>query len=205
MCCTDIKSAYRSISILPEHRQFQGFKWTNSLGQTSYYYDSRLSFGLKCAPYIFNEISNFVVDCMARCGFNNVLNYLDDYFCWGHTFSECAATQKALVILLGELGFAVAWAKCSSPATTCIFLGIQIDSVAMSMSLPKIKLQKLHQELAFFQGKDRATLRQLQRLCGILSYASHVVRGGADVFEAHHRSLKRNHSFYGQSAVVQRV
>lgn len=32
MSCTDIQSAYRSISILPEHRKFQGFKWTDEEG-----------------------------------------------------------------------------------------------------------------------------------------------------------------------------
>lgn len=178
MCCTDIRAAYRSIAIRTEHWQYQGFKWSDSRGKPVYYYDTRLSFGQKCAPYIFNEISNFVVECMARRGFVKVVNYLDDYFCWGSSFNECAATQNALITLLGELGFRVAWNKCSSPSTTCIFLGIQINSVDMSMSLPQGKMQKLYKELAFFTGKDRATIKQLQRLCGILSYASYVVRGG---------------------------
>lgn len=178
MCCTDIKAAYRSISIFPSHRKYQGFKWSMGSEGPRYYMDTRLCFGLKCAPFIFNEISDFIVQCMSRRGHNNIINYLDDYFCWGPTFESCAATQNALIRLLGQLGFMVAWSKCSSPSTTCVFLGIQIDSNRMSMSLPQEKLQKLLAELEFFQSRDRATVKQLQRLCGVLSYASHVVRGG---------------------------
>lgn len=139
MCSTDIKAAYRSISILPEHRKFQGFKWTDENGRSSYYYDTRLSFGLKCAPYIFNTISDFIVCCMMRRGYSKIINYLDDYFCWGSSYAECASTQHALIQLLGQLGFRVAWNKCTSPSTTCIFLGIEINSLDMSMSLPRDK------------------------------------------------------------------
>lgn len=179
MCCTDIKAAYRSSSIFPEHRKFQGFKWTCVEGRAAYYYDTRLSFGLKCAPFIFNEISDFIVQSMYRRGYDKVVNYLDDYFCWGSTFfQECANTQNALIQLLGQLGFRIAWNKCSSPSTTCTYLGIEIDSRKMTMRLPREKMCRLMHELDFFKDRSRATLKQLQRLCGVLSYASRVVRGG---------------------------
>lgn len=46
MCCTDIKAAYRTIPILPDHRKYQGFKWTLG-GRPGYYLGTRLSFGLR--------------------------------------------------------------------------------------------------------------------------------------------------------------
>lgn len=177
MCCTDIKAAYCSLPIRPDHWKYQGFRWGH-LGQSSYYLDTRLSFGLRCAPYVFNEISNFVVDCMARRGHYNIINYLDDYFCWGSSFQKCADTQNCLIQLLGQLGFAVAWPKCSSPATKCVFLGVLIDSEEVTMSLPAGKMDRLMQELQFFRGRARATVKQIQRLGGILAYASRVIRGG---------------------------
>lgn len=176
MACTDIKAAYRSVAISPRHWQYQGIYWGNR-DASSYYYDTRLSFGLKCAPYIFNSISDFVVESMSRRGYSNIINYLNNYFCWGPTFQDCAETQNVLIRLFGQLGFIVAWSKCSSPSTSCVFLGIEINSIQMEMSLPDTKLQKLTSELKFFYNRDRATVKQLRRLCGILSYASHVVRG----------------------------
>lgn len=177
MCCTDIKAAYRTIPIHPDHWRYQGFRWSTG-NNSKCYLDTRLSFGLRCAPYIFNEVSDFIVQCMACRGHCNVINYLDDYFCWGSTFDQCADTQNCLIGLLGQLGFAVAWPKCSSPSTKCVFLGVLIDSVNMTMSLPSEKLDLLSRELVFFHGRDRATVKQLRRLCGILAYASRVIRGG---------------------------
>lgn len=72
----------------------------------------------------------------------------------------------------------IAWSKCCSPSTTCTFLGVEIDSVRMSMSLPTDKMCKLVNELSFFQTRTRATVKQLRRLFGILAYASRVIRGG---------------------------
>ena len=48
----------------------------------------------------------------------------------------------------------------------------------MEISLPHYKLVKLHTEIQFFEGPSKASKRQLQQLCGILSHCSKVVRGG---------------------------
>ena len=57
------------------------------------------------------------------------------------------------------------------------FLGILVDSNSMTLSLPPEKVRKLHSEIDFFKGRKQASKRQLQRLCGILSHCSRVVRG----------------------------
>lgn len=48
----------------------------------------------------------------------------------------------------------------------------------MSISLPPQKMEAMITELRFFHGKTCATIKQLQRICGILSNASKVVKGG---------------------------
>ena len=48
----------------------------------------------------------------------------------------------------------------------------------MEISLPHDKLVKLHTKIQFFEGRSKASKRQLQQLCGILSHCSKVVRGG---------------------------
>lgn len=70
------------------------------------------------------------------------------------------------------------WGKCTSPSRKYTYLGIQVDSEVMSISLPEIKLQKLHTELSFFVGTRKATKQQLQHLAGKLPHCSKVVRGG---------------------------
>lgn len=68
MATVDILSAYHSVAISPLDWDYQGISWKVK-GQQTFLFDTRLSFGLRCAPYIFTEIGEFVVRCMARKGY----------------------------------------------------------------------------------------------------------------------------------------
>lgn len=173
----DISSAYRSISVFPQHWTCQGIRWCVD-GVDEYLMDTRLCFGLRSAPYIFSQVSNFVVRAMARRGIFKMANYLDDYIVFGPTFESCQLSQRILVHLLQSLGFRIAWDKCSAPSKRTKYLGIIFDSDSMKIMLPEEKLNRLKKELAFFEGKERATKLQVQKLVGYLTHCSKVVRGG---------------------------
>lgn len=173
----DIASAYRSISIAPNHRTCLGIRW-NVEGESKYLMDTRLCFGIRCAPFIFTQISNFVVRAMARRGFPKIACYLDDYIIFASSAVYCTYVQQVLIHLLISLGFEIAWNKCSSPSLRTRYLGIIFDSVRMEISLPEDKLSRLRTELLFFENKKRVTKRQLQQLVGYLAHCAKVIRGG---------------------------
>ena len=177
MATVDISSAYRSVSIREDQWTFQGIQWPIQ-GELIPLWDVRLSFGLRCAPFIFSEMSDFVARTMERLGYLCVANYLDNFLVYGDTFQSCQAAQQALITLLGDLGFIISWKKCTTASTCVRYLGILRNSEEMSLSLPEDKLHKLHSELQFFTDRNRATKKQLQRLCGIIAHCSKVVRGG---------------------------
>lgn len=177
MCSVDISSAYRSVSINPSDWEYQGIVWERD-GMPEYYLDTRLCFGIRCAPYIFTRITSFIVNCMIRRGYKKTVGYIDDFWICESSYQKCKEGQHALITLLGELGFRVNWKKCVSPDKVMTYLGIVFNSQNMSLSLPEEKMRKLRQELEFFREKRRATKRQLQRLCGVLSHASKIVYGG---------------------------
>ena len=177
MASVDIASAYRSVPIHPDHWTYQAVAWPID-GMLSDLLDTHISFGLRCAPYIFTTISNFVSATMDRLGYCHVINYIDDFLVYGESFEQCQEAQTILIHLLGQLGFHVSWKKCTSPATSIRYLGIIFDSISMEMSVPQDKLDKLHSEIKFFDNKSRATKRQIQRLCGILSHCAKVIKGG---------------------------
>ena len=64
------------------------------------------------------------------------------------------------------------------PSTTITFLGIEIDSLAMCLRLPDEKIIQIREELARFQGRKRASKKQLQSLAGKLNFCASVVFGG---------------------------
>ena len=142
MATVDIASAYRSVSVHPDQWTYQGNSWPIQ-GHTTYLYDVRLSFGLRCAPFIFTQLSNFVVRTMKRLGYANVISYIDDFIVVESTREKCVQSQAVLFELLGSLGFEVSWKKCTAPATMVRYLGIDFDSMEMTLSLPEDKVDKL--------------------------------------------------------------
>lgn len=154
MSVLDIKSAYRSVNVFPEHTKFQGFSWRTK-NQTKYFTDNCLSFGLKCSPFIFSMLTDFVIRSMRRRGFRNVFGYLDDYIIIGESLQECLFVRQVLIKLLRNLGFHLSYAKLLGPSKNITFLGINIDSTTMELSLPPSKVDDLTTYIKGFQNKTK--------------------------------------------------
>lgn len=114
--------------------------------------------------------------CMPEDIYHKVYCYLDDFILVGKSFEKCQEAQIVLIELMGELGLYTNWKKCTSSDTKCKYLGVEIDSNSMELLLPYEKLQKLHDELKFFESRKRVTKRQLQPLLGILAHCGRVIR-----------------------------
>ena len=173
---SDISSAYRAVLIRPGDRQKQGLQW-NLDGKEVYINDNFLSFGTRMAPFVFNRISDAVSRFVNASGYY-CANYLDDFLVLGKTFQECQQAQLLLHKTLRSLGFYIAYKKVRSPARVQVYLGVEIDTVNMELRLPQEKLDKLYVELDFFKDRTRASKKQLQRLCGVLSHCATLVKGG---------------------------
>ena len=173
----DLRSAYRSVKISKTSEQVTGLKW-NFEGNTVYLRDTRLPFGGKLSPGIFHRLTQAVKRMMARRGFNLLVVYLDDFLIIAESEAQCAEALNCLIQLLRKLGFAIHWGKVIDPCQKLTFLGIELDSIAMSLRLPEDKLNLLRNELHSFLQQKRASKRQFQSLAGRLSWAAGVVKGG---------------------------
>ncbi|MCG8049284.1 MAG: reverse transcriptase domain-containing protein, partial [Candidatus Thiodiazotropha endolucinida] len=174
----DLRSAYRSVKINSHSQRVTGFKWHFGDGKCLFLKDTRLPFGGKLSPGIFHRITQAVRRMMARRGFNHLVVYLDDFLIISETKEACAQALNCLIQLLRKLGFAIHWGKVVDPTNKLTFLGIELDSIAMTLRLPEEKLLCLREELHSFLHMRRATKRQFQSLAGRLSWAAGVVRGG---------------------------
>ena len=89
---------------------------------------------------------------MQRRDYTKVVNYFDDFIVIGDSIDSCQDAQATLINLLISLGFYISWKKCTSPNTLTRYLGIDLDSNSTTISLPPGKMDKLHQEINFFDG-----------------------------------------------------
>ena len=176
MCVVDIKAAYRAVPILEEHRSYQGFSWVRN-GETCWFEDNRLCFGLRLGPMYFNFLSTFIYDILTMKGLN-VVNYLDDFIAVSDNRDECVAAQNEIVGLLRYLGFNVSFGKLVHPSTCVTYLGIEIDSEKMELRLPPGKLAKIKCLVSNALSQKRISKKELESLGGSLSHCSHVVKGG---------------------------
>ena len=177
MAKVDLKSTYRSADISKHSQKFTGLIWQMG-GESLYLKDTILPFGSRLAPMIFHRLTQSVRRMMARKGFPYIVVYLDDFLIIAPSLDECQVALDILLRLLRKLGFQINWQKVVDPTQSLVFLGIQLDTIEMTMCIPYSKLVQIKEGLALFSTPRRACKRQLQSPLRLLNWAASVVFGG---------------------------
>ena len=169
----DIESAYRIVPVHPDDRQLLGMEWRGRL-----FVDAALPFGLRSAPKIFTALADAIQWIFEEEGIE-VLHYLDDFLIIGAPDSlECEQALERALARCAKLGIPIAVHKTERASTLICFLGIELDTVARTLRLPKEKLVRLRKEIRRWKGRRTCTKRELQSLIGQLQHACCVVRPG---------------------------
>lgn len=177
----DLKDAYFSVPVHPDHRNLLRFMWKNQA-----YEFGCLPFGLSSAPRVFTKLLRPVVSFLRERGVRCVI-YLDDILIM-NTSREGSQEHTALVVTLLEcLGFQVNYQKSHLvPIQILEFLGFVVDSIKRELRLPKEKVEAIRKEAARLSRQEKVNARALARLLGKMSAAVLAV------FPAplHYRSLQ---------------
>ena len=135
---------------------------------------------------MFQRIRNSITRYLARQGYT-AKSCLDDFLLIQATKDRCQEEyhlllqvlgKHLLLQVLGKLGFQINCETLFPPTQRLTFLGVNIDSVQETLSLPVNKLEILQVELCNWQAKRKATKRELQQLIGKLNWVARVVKGG---------------------------
>ena len=149
----DLESAYRIIPVHPDDRLLLGVEW-----QGSWFVDTVLPFGLRSAPKIFTAMADGLLWIMAANGVASALHYLDDYLFFGPPGTpDCKGALQLALSLCQRLGVPVSEKKLESPATSLVFLGMELDTVALELRLPGDKLSRLRYIIAAWRDKKSCT------------------------------------------------
>ena len=159
----DLKDAFLSVPIHPTHRKYLRFQWEEQAWEFQ-----TLPFGLSSAPYVFTKLLKPAVATLHRLGMRLVL-YLDDMLILAQTREmtrECLAT--ALELLL-SLGFIINLKKSVlNPTQKIEFLGFQIDSQRMTISLPQQKIKSLKQRARHLCRVSQVSVREIAQILGLM-------------------------------------
>ena len=170
----DIRAPYRLVPVHPDDCPLLGFQW-----QGAHYVDGMLPFGLCSAPKLFTAIADALEWMVRQRGVTEVAHYLDDFIVVGPP--ESPSCGRHLAIIRGsceELGVPLATDKMEGLTARITFLGIEIDTVAGVLRLPRDKLLRLQRMVQQWTGRRACTRRELESLIGTFQHASRVIRPG---------------------------
>ena len=179
------------VPVHPQDRILLGMSWKGH-----YYVDASLPFGLRSAPLIFSALADALEWVVRQAGVKYIFHYIDNFIIVGPPGdSQCEEGLLALQQTAHNLGVVLAEDKTEGPATQLTILGIEVDSVAMTLCLPTEKLQRLRTLLAEWQGRKSGLRRELESLVGQLQHASKVVRTGRCFLRRLYDLLANTHHF----------
>ena len=172
----DIKHAFRLLLVHSTQWILLGICWLSM-----YFVDTRLPFGLRSAPVIFNRFADAVCWMLnSVCNFKNLIHYSDDFFLVSSSNASEAASDLCVILnpVFHHLSIPIAEDKLEGPSTSIIYLGININSANFTICLPDDKFIELSTLLSTWRKRKKCTKRELLSLIGKLSFAYKVVRPG---------------------------
>ena len=165
---TDLARGYRQLRVDPMDWPLLGLRHGGQV-----YLDVCPPFGLKTSAMCMQRTAEAICYIHGRRGYYTRA-YLDDF--GGAERSEERA-QRALLTLqavMAELGVREAEGKICQPSRIMIWLGILFDTVKMTMSIPRAKLEEVMQTVREWEGRARATRHDMQCLIGLLQFVASV-------------------------------
>lgn len=190
----DIKGFFRHVAVDPFDWPLMCALWDFGEGP-ELLADTHLPFGLRDSPEIACRFSLVVLFAVKRDmralgiepGVDAYVSVVvDDWLILGVTLSVCCTVWQLVLRTLKDLGFKVNEQphKLLSPRQQIIWLGLELNTIACTISLPRDKVEKgltlLRKFMSRFApgGTRKCTRSELDSLIGYLSYCAGVVYGG---------------------------
>jgi len=183
MATIDLKDAYYSLPVREDHKRFLRFMWRD----TMYEYQV-LPNGLSPGPRIFTKLLKPIFAHLGEQG-HILIPYLDDTLVLAYSREACEQLVVSLCSSLMKLGFTLNIEKSKMfPRQKATFLGFDIDSVKMEVSLPSDKVIKMQEKAKLVLDNNLNTIQEVSELIGLMVAYTPAVQYSA----AHYKSLELN-------------
>ena len=128
-----------------------------------------MPFGLNVAPGRFTKVFKPVLADL-RAQSIRALIWLDDILEISSSYSSCIRDRDIVMDLLVNLGFRLIMEKSVLiPTQRVIYLGMVIDSLTMTFSLPEEKVSAIVQKATILKNKNQVSVREIYQFIGMCS------------------------------------
>ena len=164
----DLSRAFRQLKVDPADYPLLCLEW-----QGSYYLDTAYTFGHRTGSMGCSRLSDFLRYLHSKNGYY-LMSYVDDLL-GAEIPSKAGASYEKFINFFRILESLLVSQNCP-PSTKIMCLGIEIDSVQATLSVPDHKLQEILQSCKDFIKYKTFTKKQLQSLIGSLMFIHKVVK-----------------------------
>ena len=144
----------------PSDYDLLGLHWNGA------YVDTCLPFSKRHGSQFFQRTSDAIHYIMKRHIYD-VINYIDDFLGFGMPSVACALFDT-LRDVMHQLGLTINDKKLVYPATQAVYLGVMVDTIEGTVSIPQEKLQNVTNMVTEWALKTHCNKRELQSLLGSL-------------------------------------
>ena len=130
----------------------------------SYFYDKVLPFGLRSAPFLFNQLSDALEWILLNnCSISFACLILDDFLIIEPALAPptpsqgCKQSLSSMFLTLTNLGIPIAVNKTQGPCTSLEFMGITFDSARMEAD----KVSRIQTSVTSFKSRKSCTLKEM--------------------------------------------
>ena len=134
--------------------------------------------GASSSCQIFEKFSTSLEFIAKNKGVENIIHYLDDFLIVNHDYDNCSEDLKIFLKICKDINVPMAPEKTILPTQKIEFLGFELDSVKQIIKLPTQKIDKCKTTIKSLLQKDKASLKELQVLFGLLNFACAVIIPG---------------------------
>ena len=181
MASVDLKDAYYSIPVHPEHRKYLMLEW-----EGQYYQFTCLPNGLSSAPRVFTKILKPFYSHLRSIG-HMCMGHIDDSLLVAYSLGSCRKNIYDTVNLFTLLGLIIHRVKSVlEPTQTIQFLGFVINSVAMTVKLPPSKAAKVKSACQNLVLNCNPTIREVAQVIGLIVSSFPAVQYS----QLHYRTLE---------------
>ena len=154
-----------------------------------------LPYGLASAPRVFTKLMKPVVGLLRQPGIRLIV-YLDNMLIMPQSRDIALQHASTAQDLFQGLGFMINYLKSVFvPSTKMEFLGFVVDSLTLSLALPRNKIRNVRKECQALLNLPLVRVRQLAKLLGHLTSTIQAVFPGPLYF--HHLQNEKNSGLKG--------
>ena len=178
---SDVQSAFRNLGMNKKswHHLVMRAKLPIN-GKWYYFVDKCLPFGASISCKLFQMVSDALAYLVQNKTGDELVNYLDDFLFIALLACICNQNLEVFLELCRNINMPISEEKTEGASTCLVFLGLLINTIDQTVSVPIEKLEKAQVMISNILGRPskKITVNELQKLCGFLNFLCRAVLPG---------------------------